>query len=177
MIKFHFQSIFSYNSTGGAGLRYGIRMLHTNVGLKRLFENETKYLDSIDPQIMKSRFKIDYASIRKYTSGSNWKSAKGNRKYASYPRQIGEDPWHVMDFSKMMDFAASRSPKEGKEYGYMTDGHFVPYYHQKGISPCNMQYDVIIKQEFFGQEFGYLLGNSTESNFRSRRTIYNRNTF
>ena len=143
----------SYNSTGGAGLRYGIRMLHSNIGLKRLFESEIKYLDSIDPEILKDRFKITATDVRKYTARVGKSS-----KFTSYPRDHGEDPWHVMDFSQMMEFAATRPAKEGKNIGYMTDGHFVPYYHQRGISPCTMQYDVIIKQEFFGQEFGHLLG-------------------
>ena len=147
---------FSYNSTGGAGLRYGIRMLHSNAALKKIFESEINYLDSINPNIMRDRFKITAVDVRKYTA-----RVKKSSKFTSYPRDHGDDPWHVMDFSQMMEFAATRPPKGGQNIGYMTDGHFVPYYHQRGISPCNMQYDVIIKQEFFGQEFGHLLGEKS----------------
>ena len=147
---------FSYNSTGGAGLRYGIRMLHSNAALKKIFESETNYLDSINPNIMRDRFKITAVDVRKYTA-----RVKKSSKFTSYPRDHGDDPWHVMDFTQMMEFAATRPPKGGQNIGYMTDGHFVPYYHQRGISPCNMQYDVIIKQEFFGQEFGHLLGEKS----------------
>lgn len=143
---------FSYNSTGGAGLRYGIRRLHANFDLKRAFLKELNYLDSIDPEIMINRFNMTPSEVEKFTH-----RYKKNSKFMSYPRDHGEDPWHVMDFSQMMKFAATRKPKAGKKIGYMTDGHFVPYYHQRGISPCTMQYDVIIKQEFFGQEFGHLL--------------------
>ena len=130
-------------------------MLHTNLGLKKRFESEINYLDSISPEILRTRYKIEAADVRKYTA-----RMKKTSNFNSYPRDHGEDPWHVMDFSQMMEFAATRPPKEGKKVGYMTDGHFVPYYHQKGISPCTMQYDVIIKQEFFGQEFGHLLGKT-----------------
>ena len=131
-------------------------MLHSNVGLRKRFQTETFYLDSIDPELFKNRFHIPETDIRKYI-GLRRKTSK----LTSYPRDYGEDPWHVMDFSEMMEFAATRKPKEGKKVGYMTDGHFVPYYHQKGISPCTMQYDVVIKQEFFGQEFGHLLGKTS----------------
>ena len=133
-------------------------MLHSNVGLKRLFEREIDYLDSINPSILRERFKITAIDVRKYTA--RMKISKSS-KFTSYPRDHGDDPWHVMDFSQLMEFAATRPPKEGKNIGYMTDGHFVPYYHQRGISPCTMQYDVIIKQEFFGQEFGHLLGEKS----------------
>ena len=88
----------------------------------------------------------------------------------SFPRGGDvENPWHIIDFSKFIEYAASRPKTDGPEWGgqklpfaiggdfvggYITDKHFAPYYSLKPISPCNIQYDVIIKQEFLGDELG-----------------------
>ena len=53
------------------------------------------------------------------------------------------------EFPKMVAFIANNK---------MDDGHFRPYYTQNTMSPCQLQYDVILKQENFGNEFGFLAG-------------------
>ena len=73
----------------------------------------------------------------------------------SFPRDNNvENPWHIMDFSKFIEYAASRPRLTGEKFGYISDKHFAPYYSIKPMSPCNIQYDVIIKQEFLGDELG-----------------------
>ena len=73
----------------------------------------------------------------------------------SFPRDSNvENPWHIMDFSKFIEYAASRPRLTGEKFGYISDKHFAPYYSIKPMSPCNIQYDVIIKQEFLGDELG-----------------------
>ena len=92
-----------------------------------------------------------------------------SKKKTSFPRDgDAENPWHIIDFSKFMEYAASR-PKFNpnrpfpsvvkNKVGYIQDKHFAPYYSQKPLSPCNIQYDVIIKQEFLGDELGLRLQN------------------
>ena len=73
----------------------------------------------------------------------------------SFPRDGNvENPWHILDFSKFIEYAASRPRLTGDKFGYISDKHFAPYYSVKPMSPCNIQYDVIIKQEFLGAELG-----------------------
>ena len=73
----------------------------------------------------------------------------------SFPREGDvENPWHIIDFSKFIEYATSRPKLFGEKFGYVTDKHFAPYYSIKPLSPCNIPYDVIIKQEFLGEELG-----------------------
>ena len=111
----------------------------------------------LEPEVLKKRlaFKTaEEAMIRARYRGDE--SMKDNFfSNTSFPREGDvENPWHIIDFSKFIEYASSRPKLIGEKFGYITDNHFAPYYSIKRLSPCNIQYDVIIKQEFLGEELG-----------------------
>ena len=114
-------------------------------------------LKRLEPEVLKKRLAFKVAEeemIRARYRGD--KSMKDNLfSKTSFPREGDvENPWHIMDFSKFIEYASSRPKLIGEKFGYITDKHFAPYYSIKPLSPCNIQYDVIIKQEFLGEELG-----------------------
>ena len=109
-------------------------------------------LKRLEPEVLKKRLAFKVAEgemIRARYRGDEFLSK------TSFPREGDvENPWHIMDFSKFIEYASSRPKLIGEKFGYITDKHFAPYYSIKPLSPCNIQYDVIIKQEFLGEELG-----------------------
>ena len=107
---------FSYNSTSGSGFRYGIKWLHDDITMRYFFSIELDHVTNLNPDVLRSRFQAgNLATIFKPTTTN----------YTSFPRHGPkiEDPWHVVDFSKFIQYAASKPNRTGTNYakGYILD--------------------------------------------------------
>ena len=100
-------------------------------------------------------FKVAESAMQRELQSGLTGESMTEYEQTSFPRDCNvENPWHIMDFSKFIEYAASRPRLNSERFGYISDKHFAPYYSIKPMSPCNIQYDVIIKQEFLGDELG-----------------------
>ena len=51
--------------------------------------------------------------------------------YNNFPRKGARDAWHSVDFESLIDFMISLKQKSAQSTmtkGYLSDGHFKPYY-------------------------------------------------
>ena len=134
---------FSFNSTQPAGFNYGLRKLFLVPQWRYYFKQEHEMASRMERKLLVQRFKVKEVDLKKF-------KLKGGNE--NFPKDNGFDKWHLVEFERLVQFLAHFR-------GLVHDNHFTPYYLQsKKLSPCQLQYDVIIKQENFGQEFGYIAG-------------------
>lgn len=163
---------FGYNSTKGSGFKYGYKKLLT-MPWSTFFRAEAKWVHQLSPTLLKEHFKFDAMTMKRV------KVLFGQDGTGQFPRENTRDPWHCIDFERMVDFIVTRTTDNhtaDKRKAYVADGHWRPYYTQGAVSPCKTKYDFIIKQENFGDEFGYLAGNLLLRCFRHLLTICPRQT-
>merc|ERR1712227_1149614 len=129
----------SWNSTAGAGFRYGLRFWKAHYATFRTtFRHDYKFLLGMSKEQIEEKHKFIPAGLP-FTNTGN-----------SFPREGKENPWHLIDLRDFIEAFANDSKIVND------DPHFTTFAADMGRHPCNNYYDLIIRQESLGEEMGFL---------------------
>ena len=147
-----------------AGFRYGLR-----------FFDEERYqlFHSEFPEDLKFARNLNTIDIyRKHEFKRNIKKNNfTDTEMAKFPRKNKANPWHLIDLE---EFILKYTTNSNIVHN---DPHFIKYTSYKPLSPCDNFYNIIVKQEFFSKELGFL-ANHLKMNLKNNdlSNVYHSNT-